>query len=106
MKNIISCKKKIFLLVKLCFFLHFFSNFIPLDPDPDPLTQMIPDPTGSGSTSLHKTLVSTRATTEVRKHFFSNRVVQVWNALPTEVKEARLLNAFKSKLKEINLTWN
>ena len=35
MKNIISCEKKIFLLVKLCFSLHFISDFIPLDPDPN-----------------------------------------------------------------------
>ena len=40
MKNI----KKIFLLDKLCFSLHFISDFIPLDPDP----------TGSGATSLLK----------------------------------------------------
>ena len=43
---------KIFLLVKLCFSLHFISDYIPLDPDPR--TQMNPNPTGSGSTSLIK----------------------------------------------------
>ena len=43
-------RKSIFLLVKLYFFLHFNSDFIPLDPDPR--TEMNPDPTGSGSTSL------------------------------------------------------
>ena len=37
------------MLVKLCFSLH----FIPLDPDPR--TQMNPDPTGSGSASLINT---------------------------------------------------
>ena len=41
LKNIISCEKKI-LLVKLCFFLHVISDFIPLDPDPR--TQINPDP--------------------------------------------------------------
>ena len=38
-------------MVKLCFSL----NFIPLDPDLDPRTQLNADPTGSGSTSLDKT---------------------------------------------------
>ena len=33
------------MLVKLCFFLHFISDFIPLDPDPDPDSE-----SGSGST--------------------------------------------------------
>ena len=37
------------MLVKLCFSLH----FKPLDPVPDPRTQMNADPTGSGSTSLY-----------------------------------------------------
>ena len=32
--HIISCEKKRFLLVKLCFSLYFISDFIPLDPDP------------------------------------------------------------------------
>ena len=36
LKNIISLEKKIFLLVKLCFSLHIISDFMPLDPDPDP----------------------------------------------------------------------
>ena len=37
LKNIISFEQKnLFLLVKLCFSLHFFSGFIPLDPDPKP----------------------------------------------------------------------
>ena len=38
-----NAKKKIFVLAKLCFSLHFISDFIPLDPDPDPES-------GSGST--------------------------------------------------------
>ena len=29
-------RKKKFLLVKLCFSLHFIGDFVPLDPDPDP----------------------------------------------------------------------
>ena len=34
----------------------------------------------------------------VRGHFFSNRVVDGWNDLPTEVVTAPSLNAFKSRL--------
>ena len=41
LKHLISCEKKN-IFVKLCFSLHFISDFIPLDPDPR--TQMNPDP--------------------------------------------------------------
>ena len=34
---------------------------------------------------------------ELRKHFFSNRVVELWNSLPSEVKNARNVVQFKSK---------
>ena len=40
----------------------------------------------------------------VRGHFFSNRVVDGWNDLPTEVVTAPSLNAFKSRLNNINST--
>ena len=32
------------------------------------------------------------------KHFFTNRVVNLWNSLPTEVVYASSLNIFKNKL--------
>ena len=37
----------------------------------------------------------------VRKHFLSNRVVDMWNILPGSVVEAPGLNAFKNGLDQI-----
>ena len=34
----------------------------------------------------------------LRKHFFMNRLVQMWNSLPEEVVQAPLLSAFKAYL--------
>ena len=56
------------------------------------------------NTTYAGNLVSTRSSTDVRKYFYSNRVVPIWNALPPEVKDARSVNIFKSRLEEINLT--
>ena len=38
-----------------------------------------------------------RSNTEVRRKFFSNRVVNTWNKLPSEVKNANSINSFKHK---------
>ena len=56
------------------------------------------------NTAYERNLVATRLLTEIRRNFFSNRVVPIWNALPVEVKEARSLNIFKRKLEELTLT--
>ena len=34
----------------------------------------------------------------LRKHFFSARIVNIWNSLPTSVVDARTVNAFKARL--------
>ena len=39
-----------------------------------------------------------RSRLEIRKQFFSQRVVQDWNSLPSEIKEAGTLRIFKKKL--------
>ena len=38
--------------------------------------------------------------TDIRRNFFSHRVIDNWNALPAELKESVTVNAFKSNLKE------
>ena len=35
---------------------------------------------------------------DVRKHFFSNRLVDAWNELPQYVVDAETLNSFKARL--------
>ena len=35
---------------------------------------------------------------DVTKHFFSNRVVDVWNELPQYVVDAETVNSFKARL--------
>ena len=35
---------------------------------------------------------------DIRKNFFTNRIVGLWNALPTEVVNANSLNSFKNRL--------
>jgi len=36
--------------------------------------------------------------TNVRKHFFSERVVNLWNALPDQIVDAPTINTFKNRL--------
>ena len=55
------------------------------------------------NTSCEGNLLSTISRTDIRKNFFSSRVVPVWNALPTELKETRSLNSLKKQLDDINL---
>jgi hypothetical protein len=43
------------------------------------------------------------ARSNVRKHFFANRVVNVWNALPTVAVEAASLSAFKTAVRKLDL---
>ena len=38
-----------------------------------------------------------------RQNFFTNRVVEGWNSLPSEIVESSSINSFKSKLESINL---
>jgi len=42
-------------------------------------------------------LVKSRSRLDIRKNFFSQRVVNGWNSLPSEVVEAESVNAFKNR---------
>jgi len=39
-----------------------------------------------------------RSKYELRRHYFSHRVVSVWNSLPDSVVSAESVNSFKSRL--------
>jgi len=43
-------------------------------------------------------LVPDRSKYELRRHYFSHRVVSVWNSLPDSVVSAESVNSFKSRL--------
>jgi hypothetical protein len=43
-------------------------------------------------------LQSTHLHYNLRKHFFSNRTVVIWNSLPNTVVSAESINTFKSRL--------
>jgi ribonuclease P/MRP protein subunit RPP40 len=58
--------------------------------------------TGRATTSADDTLNLRPKTTrlEVRRHFFSNRVVEGWNQIPSEIKNARNVSCFKKAYKK------
>ena len=41
-----------------------------------------------------------RSRLDVRKHFFTQRVVNLWNALPVNLVSAPTVNAFKNRLEK------
>ena len=47
-------------------------------------------------------LVKKRSNSDLRKHCFSNRIVNKWNSLPNYVVQVELLNSFKARLDK---TW-
>jgi len=46
--------------------------------------------------AVNKHLVPEKCRLEIRKHFFTNRIVQGWNALPIDIREAESVNRFKN----------
>jgi len=46
-------------------------------------------------------LVTRMCRTEIRKQFFSQRVINPWNQLPKEVREADNMKSFKAKLRKV-----
>ena len=45
-------------------------------------------------------IVPRRTNLDIYKHFFSNRVVPVWNGLDSEMKDRGSVNAFREKMKK------
>ena len=43
-------------------------------------------------------LTKERCRLDCRKHFFTNRIVELWNSLPSEIKHITPVKKFKSKL--------
>ena len=43
----------------------------------------------------NKFLVSEKCRLDIRKNFFTNRVVNIWNSLPIDVRESDCVNSFK-----------
>jgi len=37
----------------------------------------------------------------LRKYYFSNRVIQIWNSLPDSVVESNSINSFKNNLDKL-----
>ena len=47
-------------------------------------------------------LKKSRVVTDLRQHFFTERVINIWNHLEASVVEAETLNTFKSRLQRIH----
>ncbi len=56
-------------------------------------------PRSTGPTRGHDyKLFQQRSAKDIRKHYFTNRVVKVWNSLPDDVVNAPSVNTFKNRL--------
>ena len=62
---------------------------------------ILPMATYKGTRNQGNKLYRRYSKSNIRKHTFTNRVVQEWNNLPKEVKEAPTLNTFKNRLDKI-----
>lgn len=47
-------------------------------------------------------LIKVRSNLDIRKYFFSQRVVNIWNKLPQNIVEADTVNSFKNRLDKFN----
>ena len=54
-------------------------------------------PSNSSTTRGHKyKLQKSRSRLDIRKHYFSQRVVDKWNSLPADIVQAQSVNSFKN----------
>jgi len=58
-------------------------------------------PRQTRQSAYHLNLVRRQAKTEIRSNFFSIRVIEPWNRLPTELKESKTIKSFKDGLDTI-----
>jgi len=65
---------------------------------PIPLTKFFKLNTDNRTSGHSFKLVKHRCNCEVRRHFFSERVVNRWNVLDQDTVSAKSVNGFKSKL--------
>ena len=49
-------------------------------------------------------LYKTRSSTSTRANFFSERIINVWNALPTDVVDFNSLSKFRSSVLKVDLS--
>ena len=71
------------------------------DVDPNVWFNLV-DSVSSRSTrnsSYNLNLKKQRFKTDIRKHFFSNRIIDEWNKLSVEIKKSKTVNDFKRKIK-------
>ena len=54
-----------------------------------------------GTTRGHSEKFQTQRATGYRHHFFSTRVVKMWNSLSDDTVQARIVNELKSESEEI-----
>ena len=64
------------------------------DPDAAPCLPRSIGPTRGHSLKLYQQ----RSSIDIRKHYFTNRVVKIWNSLSEDVISAPSVNAFKNRL--------
>jgi len=53
------------------------------------------------NTAYEGNLLTNRSNTDQRKNFFTNRVIPIWNALPTELKNSRNVKIFKTGIEKV-----
>ena len=71
------------------------------DVDPHQLFTFVKDRHNKDTRSrANNCLVPEKTTLNIRKHFFTNRITETWNNLPSHVKDATSVNNFKNRYDE------
>ena len=77
------------------------NNIGELDISLSKISENVPARMNTRSQSDPMNLVKKRSALDIRKNFFTERVVDLWNGLPMTVKHATTLKAFKNELKNV-----